>query len=802
MTKRLGQYEVVRRLGAGAHGFVEYAYDTKLLRPVVLKRLRRRDTDEETHRKMLREARLASAIDHPNVCAVYEVGEEDGEAFIAMQFVPGRPLSELLRAGALALPLALSIAQQTADGLAAAHEHGIIHRDLKPANIAITEGGLVKLLDFGLARRVGPNASVTAEASASGSFSSGSASAPMGTTGYMAPEQFVGRPASEQSDLFSLGVITYMMLAGMHPFWQSTRPDMVARSIQFSNPRPPLAQQDALDASINELIFKLLAKNPADRYQSAAEVRAALDTAMRQLELETRALPRPVPIPHPGNERPGFWGSLMHLVGRRPDREVEPNTLAVLPLQNLGPDDAAPYYGFALADALATKLSRLPGLSVRPSSSLLAMSSLPSDPVDAGRRLSVSSILAGTFTRDDHGFVLNWQLVATQDGSVQAGDTVTLESFDLVAIQNAVCDAVYGSIQGAAQLRPTPQAAPPLDDELSETYVQARAKLSAFALRSRQKRDLDIAFRKLSRVLASRPEFPPAQCAMGIVHLQNARSGFGDLDSLRAAEAAFERALELDAGLVEAKVFRIHTLLALGDKETARHAVHHLWETAASGFDVHLAAAHLLRLDGAYELALAELSQALSLNPSYAHVVYNHRARILHYRGELDAAQAELDKGLELEPSHPSLRTTAGYLCLRRGDVEGAIEILGKVVEDEPGLQMTYPTLAVCHLRAGHDEDAASLISARTRGAADCDGDTAYRLATYYAQAGDSVSALKWLRRSIYLGNENYPWFAANPAWAGLKDHADFAAILVSLEGRYQRNLAFWSSLEPGTPRP
>jgi eukaryotic-like serine/threonine-protein kinase len=802
-ARRIEHYEIVRRLGAGAHGFVEYAYDTKLLRHVVLKRLRRHGTDEKAHRRMLREARLASAIDHPNVCAVYEVGEHEGEAFLAMQFVPGRPLSDLLEGGPLSIPLALSVAVQVADGLAAAHAHGIVHRDLKPANIMITEGGLVKLLDFGLARRMprgDPSASGGADESTSFGVRPGSAasgSAPLGTTGYMAPELFVGSPPSEQTDLFSLGVILYSMVAGVHPFWQHGRTELVARAIQFASPTRPGEIREDLPVSLDELILRLLAKDPADRFATAAEVRDALELAMRQLEVPAPRLPRRVPIPRPRPPSTGFWASLMQLVGRAPDAPATaPNSLAVLPFTALGPQDIAPYYGFALADTLATRLARLPGLSVRPSSSLLAMSALPPDPIEAGRTLTVSHVLSGTFTRDDREFVINWQLLSTDDGTVTASDTVALGSFDLVAIQNHVSESVYASIRGSAPLSAgIAREGTALDDEVSETYLQARARLSAFSLRSRQKRDLDEAFRKLSVVVARNPRFAPAQCAMGIVHLQSARSGFGDLDSLRAAQAGFERALELDPRLVEAKVFRVHTLLALGEKETARHAIHHLWETAASGFDVHFAAAHLLRLDGVYDASLRELAEALRLNPSYAHVVYNHRARIHHYRGDLDAAERELDEGLALEPGHPLLRTTAGYLKLRRGKVQEAIEILERVVTEEPGLQMSVPTLAMCHLRAGERDRAAALITDRTRAAAECDGDNAYRLATYHAEAGDRDEALRWLRRAIYLGNENYPWFSRNPGWRALDDDDDFGAILSTLRDRFRRTTEFWSRL-------
>ena len=803
MHEQIHQYEVVRRLGAGAHGLVFYAYDTRLLRPVVLKMLRPSfASSDKVQDRVLREARLASAIDHPNVCSVYEVGEFEGQTYLVMQFVPGHPLRDLMEAGALAIPLTLSIGAQVADGLAAAHALGIVHRDLKPANIMITEGGMVKILDFGLARRKPDEPASPADSG----FITSPSSTPLGTVGYMAPEQFVGRPSSEQTDIFALGVVLYSAVTGVHPFWQPGRQDQIARAIQFGRPRPPAQLRPEVPAELEGVILKALAKNPADRFDTAAQVREALKTVMRALKIDQEVLLSPLPATTPAERRKqSLWSALVELVGgSNQTPAASGNTLAVLPFTNLGDTPVAPYYGFALADAIATKLSRLPDLSVRPSSSLLAMTTVPADSVEAGRKLAATHVLSGTFTRDDREFVLNWQLLEVATEQVLTGDTVAVESFDLVAIQNEVCDEVFASLRGSANLHgqrhpgggsglsSDPSS---LDPELSESYLQARARLSAFVLRTRHQRDLDAALRKLLTVVETTPTFAPAHSALGIVHLQYARSGFGDLDALRAARASFERALELDPKLVEAKLFRIYTFLSLGEKESARHAVHHLWETAATGFDVHLAAAHLLRLDGAYEPALSELARALTLNPSYAHVVYNHRARIHLYRGDLDAAQAELDKALELEPALPVLRTSLGYLRCRQGQLGEAVEILEQVVADEPALQMTYPTLALCHRLSGHADRAAKLISDRTRAAADCDAETAYRLATYHAVDEDPDEALRWLRRAIYLGNENYPWFSANPMWSAMKDNPDFESILDSLQQRYARNTEFWRRL-------
>jgi serine/threonine-protein kinase len=239
--KTIEQYEIIRKLGAGGSGVVYLANDSLLQRPVVLKILRTGTLSAEQLRTtILREARLASAIEHPNVCAIYEVGETGDEGYIVMQYVPGQSLDRLIARGPAVLQLVLSIGIQIADGLQAAHTLGIFHRDLKPQNVMLTDGGLVKILDFGLARRLHPedtsfdpskpglarDASIAATYTARG-----------GTIRYMAPEQFVTGHSSVQSDVWALGVILYELASGRHPFARPEAEDFnIIRAIQFSEP--------------------------------------------------------------------------------------------------------------------------------------------------------------------------------------------------------------------------------------------------------------------------------------------------------------------------------------------------------------------------------------------------------------------------------------------------------------------------------------------------------------------------------------------------------------------------------------
>jgi serine/threonine-protein kinase len=208
-----------------------------------------------------------------------------------------------------------------------------------------------------------------------------------------------------------------------------------------------------------------------------------------------------------------------------------------------------------------------------------------------------------------------------------------------------------------------------------------------------------------------------------------------------------------------------------------------------------------LRLDGMYEQALEQFNRSLSLNPSNAPMIYNHRARVYQYQNQIELAQEELDKGLTLEPKHPLLRTSVAYQHMRQGDLRQAIAILEEVIRDDDSMRIAYPTLAMCYAQVGERDRAAAMIEEDSMAAAEADSEMAYRLATYFAVDGDESEALHWLRRAIYLGNENYPWFSKNPAWNRLHGHGDFERILEDLKKTYRRNRKNWKRLLEQIPR-
>lgn len=812
MARRtIEHYEIVRKLGAGGSGVVYLATDTLLQRPVVLKILRAGLLSAQQMRTtVLREARLASAIEHPNVCAIYEVGEAGDEAYIVMQYVPGQSLDQLIARGPANLQLVLSVGIQIADGLQAAHGLGIFHRDLKPQNVMLTEGGLVKILDFGLARRLHPEdagfdpgkPALAKDASMAATYT-----ARGGTIRYMAPEQFVTGQSSVQSDVWALGVILYELVSGRHPFARPDAEDFQAiRAIQFSDPQDLSEIVPTISTELKSVVATCLEKNPAQRYATAADVREALKTIMKALQIETGSIPGdaaanlPVTPAEAEKRATGFLSMLAERFRESASERTPQNSLVALPFANLGATDVAPLYGYALADAIAARLARIPDLIVRPSSTLMTLPIAQMDPLQVGQRLLVSFVLAGSFVRSEHGFDLNWQLLDVSQQSVRSGGAIHVESLDLIAVQSEISNEVFAALHGlgAREQAEAPRAVASdgsLPGPVSEDYLQARALLSSFMVRTGARDDLDRARELFDGVTQKDPEFAGGWSGLGIAELQYARHGFGGQIHVMRARRAFDEALKLDPDLTEADLYRIYMLLSRGDKESARHGIANLMATAANDWNMHMVAGLALRGDGMYAEALQEFSRALKLNPANAAILYNHRARVYHYQNQLELAGDELEKGLALEPRHPLLRTSSGYQQMRVGNLRAAVEILEGVIRDDQQLRIAVPTLAMCYVQMGERARAAALLKDDTLSAAEADGEMAYRLASYFAVEGDSSEALHWLRRAIYLGNENYPWFQKNPAWNNLRTNADFERILEDLKKSFRKNQKTWKRL-------
>jgi serine/threonine-protein kinase len=334
-----------------------------------------------------------------------------------------------------------------------------------------------------------------------------------------------------------------------------------------------------------------------------------------------------------------------------------------------------------------------------------------------------------------------------------------------------------------------------LADAVSEEYLQARALLSSFMSRTGSRDELDRARELFQRVVERDPGYAPGWSGLGITQLQYARHGLGGQMHVLEARRSFDKALERDPTSVEANLYRVYMLLSRGEKESARHGIERLLQQAANDWNVHLVAGLTLRIDGLYEEALDQFNTSLRLNPSNAAMIYNHRARVYQYQNQLELAGDEIEKGLTLEPRQPLLRISQGYQQMRQGQLAKAIETLEQVTRDDSTLRIVFPTIAMCYVQLGDRKRAAEFVLEETLSAAEADSEMAYRLATYFAVEGDTSEALHWLRRAIYLGNENYPWFSINPLWRGMTENPDLQRILEDLKKSFKRNQKNWKRL-------
>ena len=598
---------------------VYLANDTQLQRPVVLKILRAGPLSVEQMRTtVLREARLASAIEHPNVCGIYEVGESGDEGYIAMQYVPGQSLDLLIARGPASLQLLLSVGIQIADGLQAAHALGIFHRDLKPQNVMLTDGGLVKILDFGLARRLRPedasfdpskpvlarDASVAATYTARG-----------GTIRYMAPEQFVTGQSSVQSDVWALGVILYELASGRHPFARPDDEDFQAiRAIQFLEPADLSEIVPEISLELKSVIAACLEKNPGARYASAADVREALKTIMKALQIETGVIPGEAAanLPTTGAEAEKRATGFLSMLAERFRESAGRARAAELACCFAVCESRRDGSGSALRLCACRRDCRAAGADSGTCGS-------PIEHADARCRLRRWTRLQlgkscwcrlcwpAIFCVRRAGFDLNWQLLDVASQSVRSGGAIRVASLDLIAVQTEISNEVFAALHGLSGARPESTLRRPirardrfarqpseasLTGALSEKYLQGRALLSSFMVRTGSRGDLDRAHALLSNVTLGVARFAPAWTGLGIAELQYARHGFGGQIHVMRARRAFDEALKLDPASTEANLYRIYMLLSRGEKESARHGIANLLAGAANDWNVHMVAGH------------------------------------------------------------------------------------------------------------------------------------------------------------------------------------------------------------------
>jgi len=795
----LGNYKILEKLGAGGQGTVYKAVDSKLGRTVVIKVLPEELLAKAANVKRFeREARLASSLDHANICTIFDLNIIDGVHFIAMQYIAGRNVRQLVNGKPLQLESALSIAIQVADALAVAHAQGIIHRDIKAGNVMVNSNGQAKVLDFGLAKLLDDDAARTSGIHHTELTEVG---IPYGTATYAAPEQARGDRVDSRADIFSSGVLLYEMLTGTWPFKGKTAID-VRHAVLHDEPVPiNEARKDPVPDRLQQILDRALQKNPRDRYQQIAQFRDDLRAVVRELATTSGVIiddsglpvaPRHLNAESPITRALRWFKSVTGVEtsagssGRRgtsQPREAhetpttfsdhERKSVAIMPFKNLGNDPETAFYEFSLADAVITELARVRSLVVRPSSVIVKYQGKQFDPGDVGRELDVDAILTASFLRAKDHLRVTVQLLDVRTGEILWSDRIDADASDIIAVQDTIVQHIVDGLR--VELSPDEKVdlarGSTSDAAASEEYLRGRNCMGQFIYHTISRADLDSAISHFERATELDPKFALAHSALGGCYINRVLKGLGEEKDYDKAEEAFDKALALDPKLLEARMHMIFIYMSRGQKPKARAKIELLREEYPNDVGVHFTRGYLARLDADYERALRSFDRMVRLNPNERVVTSFHRARIFMYQGRYEDALHELDLGAEIEADHPLLQTFRARVLYYRGEVEAATRILEQVLERHPKMDGIRPILATCLSAQGKHELAGKQLTERVKVAAAADHDVAYWLASAYLLQGRQVLALTWLQKAIDLGNENYLWFESDPNWADL--HAD-----------------------------
>jgi eukaryotic-like serine/threonine-protein kinase len=808
--KTILHYRISKEIGKGGMGVVYKAEDTKLHRTVAIKALAADLVgDEKARTRFLREARAASAIDHPNICTVYEVNEVEDVLFFVMQYIDGKTLKKFVGGRALPLDQALEFSLEIVDALAEAHRRNVIHRDIKSSNIMLNERNQLKVLDFGLAKLVKPSGSAdsehTAELTAIGS--------PFGTASYMSPEQARGEPADARSDIFSMGIVMYEMITGRLPFKGKTSVD-VMHSVMHAEPAP---LGDGVPARLQQIVSKALAKNASARYQSTEVLLEDLRSLVRSHYAQSGVVPADKAASLRASRQPQKTGGLLGRISSWASRtfavppmkeesdsaassgtpDVTPSmwlshdkkAIAILPFKNLSGAPENDFYGFSLADSVITELAQLHDLVVRPSSYVAQYQNKDVDPRAVGIQLAVDAVLIGGYLKSGDRFRLTPQLVDTKSGEIMWTEKIDVESKDIITVQDTISRQIVEGLRVKTSTKEQERLvkSPTDSPEAYECYLKARTCLYKFITQTLDAADLESAIDMFTEAVERDPNFALAHSGLGVCETNYVLKGMGGLEHYAKAKQSFNRAIELDRNLIEPRVRMIHIDLVEGRSEEARQQIRRLVRRAPNEPSVHSVAAYVYRVSGQYVRALQAWDRLLKISPTDIVYATSNRARIYIYQLDWDKAAAELAMGLAFEPHHPMLRSYVAVVDYYRGQIEKATMELEDILAKHPELHSQKLFLAYCYFARGENERALALVDDRVIEIARADQDIAYRLATVYALAGKVDEAIEWLERSISMGNENYPWVAGNPNWEPMRDEPRFKEILEDLKERWEK---------------
>jgi serine/threonine protein kinase/Flp pilus assembly protein TadD len=737
---RLGPYQVLDLLGEGGMGMVYRGLDTRLGRAVAIK-----ISAEQFGNRFEREARAISALNHPHICTLYDVGPN----YMVTELVEGETLRDWLKR-APAMERSIEIARQVLEALRAAHRAGIVHRDLKPQNIMVRPDGHVKVLDFGLAKRIPASGGRPAEETVSTKTSHPGQI--LGTVAYMSPEQILGQEVDQRSDLFAFGIILYEMLTGGHPWPRQSAVDTL-HAILHDDP-PPIEAASPLAEELAGIVQRLLCKSPAERYPLAEAVWEDLTscTASRGSSTETRTSPKPL------------------------------TSIAVLPFVFLSEVEERQALSLGFADALITMLGSLEDFAVLPTSAILNYAA-GTEPAQTCRNLGVRHVLQGNVQRLGSHWRVSMQLFDSMMQKIAYSEKHDFVRENVFEVQDEIGRRVVEALQTrfprtVKKSRDRYSSDPDAFDEfmagLSESYSDREETLRSAA-------------QHLSRAVEGDPEFALAHATLSYVSMHI----HFEFDSERAwldrAEYHCGRALALDPALPDAHSARAFILMSPAKNFQYAEAIAALEQVLAAEPNnerAHNRMANICNHIGRFEEGRIAIEQARRSNPKTRannleflylwsgdfaraeeageawirekpgtrYALWFHPLPALML-GNLDAAEQRLAAALKLYPDEPLMVSIQGMLHARRGQRSLALECIHKAQESPHSFGHTHHT---------H-----------------------YNIASAYAVLGETEKAMAWLERSVDTGNPCWPFFLVDPHLENLRPEPRFQRLVAGLEREY-----------------